>query len=135
LATDQVNAMTDKGELLEVLLDGTTLVAELVEGKVSVEDFLRTYGNFYYYNALDGHEATPEQRGVLEDYAEVCRLHERVQGIVDLVYAGDEPNPQYEAAGRILGDEAARRIVSLAEEVGVSSLLSTLRAQAGRSAE
>lgn len=127
--------MTGKGEILEVLLDGTARVEALVDGKMSAESFLRTYGNFYYYNALDGHEATPGQREVLQDNAEVCRLHERVQGIVDLVYAGDKPNPQYEAAGRILGGEAGRRIVSLAKEMGVSSLVSTLRAQTSGSAE
>lgn len=115
--------------MLKCLLDGTARVSALADGKITSRDFLQAYGNFYYYNALDGHEATPEQQEVLQDNVEVCWLHERVQSIVDLVYTSDEPKSEYEAVGRIRDDEAGRRIVTLAEEMDVSSLISKLRIQ------
>lgn len=119
-------------EFLEELLHGTGLVQALVDGTISVNDFHQRYGDFFHYNALDGHEATPAEREELRANDDVCRLHERVQGILDLVYTSDAPDPAFEAVGRILLDEAARRIVDLAREMEVSSLVSTLKVKLGR---
>ena len=52
--------MSELSELIKSLEAATALVADVVAGRISPKDFIQEYGNFYYYNALDGHEATPD---------------------------------------------------------------------------
>lgn len=113
--------MRSESELLDTLRAATALVADAVARRISLREFAERYGSFYYFEALDGHEADAGERALLAKHAEVVRLHEQVQRtVVDLIYAGpEEQKAQYLAAGRIDEAEAVRRLASIAERFGV----------------
>lgn len=121
-------------DLLDIFEQGTALVCSLTGDEISTRAFLREYGDFYHYNALDGHERPLDQIPDLNDQAAIVRLHERVQDIAYQVYESDVPIPAYEKAGRILPNEAKARIASVARELNASHLLQQIQeAKARRS--
>jgi hypothetical protein len=117
-----------EADLKQILRAGTRLVLDAVSKRISIPDFIREYGNFYYYNALDGHEASEEGKRLLEKYADATRLHAEVQqSVVDLTYLGDESQKDsYLRAGRIEPDEALRRLQHLVQEHEAAEVLSGL---------
>jgi len=119
-------------ELLEELESGTALVVALAGKTISPEEFLQRYDNFYYFNALDGHEASESQKRVLDTVRTWCALHQQVQDVVNLVYRSEVPLRDYEAAGRIRPAEAGQRIAVLANKVGVADLLEGIQTRLGR---
>jgi hypothetical protein len=125
-------------DLLETLEQGTSLVCSLTEGQISIQAFLRAYGNFYHYNALDGHERPIEQLEGMSNQESILGLHERVQAIAYQVYESDVPIPAYETAGHILPNDARARIQAVARELDAPCLLQQIRearARRGRSKE
>lgn len=121
--------MREEKELLESLRSGTVLIADAVGGRISVEDFVRRYDNFYYYEALDGHEADSETRDLFNKYRNLISLHEEVQTkIVDITYLGPKDNAaQFIAAGRITPESAAKRLNELAKKYDLSLWFERLR--------
>jgi hypothetical protein len=114
-------------DVLKALEQGTSLVCSLAEGRIPIGRFLQEYGDFYHYNALDGHEGAVGRIPGLDEQASIIRLHERVQEIAYDVYDADAPLAAYEDAGRILPGEAERRIVAVARELDASRLLRRIR--------
>jgi hypothetical protein len=117
-----------EADLKQILQAGTRLVLDAACKRISIPDFIREYGNFYYYNALDGHEASDEGKRLLEKYAEATRLHAEVQQcVVDLTYLGDASQKEaYLQAGRIEPDEALRRLERLVKEHEAAEILSRI---------
>ena len=74
-------------QLVTALLNATLLVVKLLRGEILLQDFVDEYGSFYYYEALDGHEADVEQRQVLNKLQQIIRFHEKIQTeVVDAIY-------------------------------------------------
>ena len=116
-----------KNELVSALRRATSLVNRLVSKEVSIKQFVKKYDNFFYYEALDGHEANAQQQHLLSEFSEVVSFHERVQNVVDLVYLGsNKQKQQYIDAGRIDLERAEQRLRFLATEYNVTRLLEHL---------
>lgn len=117
--------MRDETELLQALRDATVLIARTIDGDLPVQAFIEKYGNFYYYEALDGHEEDAPGKRLLSKYRKLISLHEAVQtSVVDLTYVGpDEQLQQYLDAGRITVGEAAIRLKRLAQEHALEEAL------------
>ena len=111
------------------LLTATLLVEKMLAGECSIEDFVSKYDNFYYYEALDGHEANAEQLQVLEVFRDAIDFHEEIQTkVVDLIYLGGKDNMQkYLNAGRINKKIVEKRIKELSEKYNISTLISKIR--------
>jgi hypothetical protein len=124
--------MRDEKELLESLYSATSLIEDTVRGRISVEEFVKRYDNFYYYEALDGHEADGQTRKLLSKYRELVLLHEEAQtNIVDITYLGPkEDGEEFIAAGRILPEAAAQKLAELAGRHELGRWLEKLRAEA-----
>lgn len=120
--------MREDKELLESLHSATSLIDDAVRGRISVEEFVKRYGNFYYYEALDGHEADSQTKALLNKYRELVILHEEVQtSVVDLTYIGPKENAEvFIAAGRILPEVAAQRLAELARTYELAHWLKKL---------
>ncbi len=114
---------------IEALIRATWLVRDSLCGELSIEDFAKEYGGFYYYEALDGHEAVGEQEHILEELRAVIAFHEKVQcEVVDLVYLGeDEYSQQHYDAGRISREDAGTRLRQLARRHDLDSILAFLK--------
>ncbi len=95
--------MRKESELRQSLRDYTALVIQAAEGLVTIPDFIKRYGAFWYYEALDGHEDDEAGRSLLQIYREVIEAHERVQRtVVDITFLDpEEQRQQYMSAGRI----------------------------------
>ena len=119
----------ERNQLKETLIRGTLLISRFLDGQCSFRDFVRQYDNFYYYEALDGHEATEHQREVLQRYRNVVSLHKNVQmDVVDVAFLGPEAQERmYLAAGRIDATEAEARLRDLCLRYDINSLLETLQ--------
>ena len=116
-----------KNELINALKRATSLVGRLVSKEISIEQFVDEYDNFFYYEALDGHESNAQQRLLLSEFAEVVSFHERVQHVIDLVYLGSsKQKQQYVDAGRVDLESAEQKIRFLANEYDVTRLLEHL---------
>lgn len=119
---------TYRSELIGALERATLLVHRLVSKEITIDRFLKEYDNFFYYEALDGHEAYDNRELVLAEFSMVISLHEKIQtSIVDLVYIGREISKQeYLDAGRITPEVAEHQIQSLANEYDIPNLLKSL---------
>ncbi len=114
--------------LKTILFEGTQLVKKVALGEISIEDFLQQYNNFYYYNALDGHEANDLTIMLFNKYSNIISLHKDIQTTVaDLVYLSDKTNSSNVLnAGRISVDDALERISSILKTYDIDVLLGTL---------
>jgi hypothetical protein len=92
--------MTDSE--LSVLLDAhDALVHSCVAGELPLAKFLALYNGFPHSYALDGHEATVDERAVFRRFEKRIAFHFRVASLLSGVYSeADSMNPLYEEAGR-----------------------------------
>ncbi len=120
--------MTNENELRESLRGATALIADAVEGRISIEEFLGQYGSYFYYEALDGHEADEEGKRLLRNYEDLIALHQATQTqVVDLVFTGTEKTKaMFLAAGRIEPSTALRRLSEIAHLFGLSRWMEEL---------
>jgi hypothetical protein len=127
MASSEVE-MTSEADLKEILQEGTLLVKRVASAEIDIQDFIKEYDNFYYYNALDGHEADTALSLLFQKYSEVIKLHREVQtDVVDLLYVGDEKNiSRYLDAGRLSLEQAKARLRNIVESYDVQGLLSDL---------
>jgi len=106
----------------------TLLVRNFALGSVPAGDFERQYADFYYYEALDGHEASsalpPDE---LKRLRYVVELHRRVQiEIVNrLAVDGGFPAEDMRLAGRLTEQQAVEESLRVCADVGVSALLAS----------
>lgn len=102
----------------------TLLIDQFVKEKIPVKHFLEEYDNFYYYEALDGHEADDAQKMILDEFNTVIAFHKEIQlGIVDLVYIGnDKQKQQYLQAGRLDMEEVLLKVKALADQYDINKL-------------
>lgn len=121
--------MNYKSYIQNALLTATLLVLELIESKISIKEFMNRYSDFYYYEALDGHEANEEQASALEELADAIEFHKLVQTeIVDKIYLSETELPkQYVDAGRISDDQAVVEIVKLVESTKIDEWINKLK--------
>jgi len=118
----------NRKELAQELARGTKLVVAVASGGLDVREFVEKYNNFYYYNALDGHEVGTKSDRLIGVFDDACRLHEVVQtDVIDQIYLGTENIEQYVAAGRILPDVASDRLRKIADTYDAVALLNRLR--------
>lgn len=65
------------------LIEMTRLVKEFALGSVTAQDFIDRYSNLYYYEALDGHEASGLLRpDILAGLGSAIELYRRIQEAV-----------------------------------------------------
>lgn len=111
-----------RDQILTALVNATLLVVKLLRGDISLREFVKEYGNFYYYEALDGHEADDEQQKVLNELQDIIGFHEKIQiEVVDAVYFGDVG--QNTSAGRITPDQAKEHFEKLCNEYDAEGIL------------
>ena len=120
---------TYRNELVNALEKATLLVNRLANREISIEQFVSEYGNFFYYEALDGHEADEQRKQLLNEFSDVITFHENIQAsVVDLVFLGSsEQKQQYLDAGRIDSGNAEQRVQHLANEYDIGGLLKRLK--------
>ena len=109
--------MRQESELRQSLREATALIVQAAEGRLSVPDFVRLYGDFYYYEALDGHEEDDMRRALLQKYTDVIEAHRKAQTtVVDVTFLGPAAQrEQYLNAGRITAEEAKARLGVIAD--------------------
>lgn len=107
----------------------TRIVRSFVNGELSATAFVSEYANFYYYEALDGHEETSAQDA--ETRTRLCipiDLHRRIQEeVVNRITL--EPGYSREVmkdAGRIDELEARERARAICAEKGLEAILDRL---------
>lgn len=114
-------------EIKKSLLNSTILVFKVIVKDLSLKDFIKEYGNFYYYEALDGHEADETQKKNLDELKMAIQLHEKVQTqVIDLLYLEEANKEQYMEAGRIDGPEALKRLAEIGEEYNIREVIKQL---------
>ncbi|WP_421568661.1 hypothetical protein [Stenotrophomonas sp. PD6] len=107
----------------------TLLVQSFASGAVSAREFVEKYSNFYYYEALDGHESlsalSPHD---LQRLAPAVELHRRVQEQVvnRLVLDANFTDEQIKLAGRLTESEARLSILKVCEELGLRGTSSAI---------
>jgi hypothetical protein len=109
------------------LIKGTEVVLDFIETANSREkiDFVSTYNNFYYYEALDGHEATKEESVILEKYAPLVEFHREIQiEIVNNILIDKELS---RLPNQISEEEALVKIIALTKRFEATELLSKLK--------
>jgi hypothetical protein len=114
--------------LKRILFEGTQLIKKVAVDEISIEDFLHQYNNFYYYNALDGHEANDLTIPLFKKYSNIIDLHKDIQtSVVDLVYLSDKTDSSKVLnSGRISIDDAMQRISKILKVYNIDDLLETL---------
>lgn len=88
-------------------------VRDCVLGRISFEEFLEKYHNFYMTYALDGHESDPEERALLETHGDRIVLHRQIwERIIGGGLCSDEDagKESYIQAGRFGSGEGLRRL-------------------------
>ena len=105
------NIFSSGVELVEALDQHDRLLLDCSEERISFEEFLERYNDFYAYYALDGHESDDEERELLEKHNKRIRPHEEMtfEILGKLCADEDAVNQSYIDAGRFGSDEALRR--------------------------
>lgn len=112
-----------KDSLSESLQKATAIVMRFCLGRMSVEAFLEEYGNFYYYEALDGHEGSSGslRRPMLRLAIE---LHKRIQeDVVNRVLLGSYSPQELMEAGRLDEAHARFKALEICSEVGARAIM------------
>ncbi len=114
-------------EIMKSLLSATLLVFKAILQKISLQEFVKEYENFYYYEALDGHEADEIQNKVLDEFKIATQLHEKVQTqVIDQLYLEEINKEQFMKAGRIDGVEAMKRLTDIGNEFNIAGIIKSL---------
>ena len=116
-------------ELNQSLCLATRIVRSFVNGDLSAAAFIAEYANFYYYEALDGHEASSAENHELRASLWIpIDLHRRIQEEVINKIALD-PGYSLELlreTGRIDEAEARERARAICAEKGIDAILEGL---------
>jgi hypothetical protein len=117
-----------KEQITASLLKATLLVTKFLKNEYSLQEFVSNYGNFFYYEALDGHEANEEQQKVLDNLKEIIDFHKKIQlEVVDRVYFGNHENLQLNNnGGRVIPEKAEIMIKKLSQIYDVDKLINKL---------
>lgn len=99
----------------------TLLVQDFASGTLPAREFVEKYSNFYYYEALDGHESSSDlQPHDLRSLAPAVELHRRIQEEVVNRMTPDAnfTDEQMKLAGRLTEPEARFHSLTICEELG-----------------
>jgi len=113
------------------IIEMTKLVREFALGSVNAHAFIEQYSNFYYYESLDGHEASsalhPESMMKLGPAIE---LHRRVQEDVvnKISFDAGLSTEARRMAGRLSPAEAREHALRICADVGIEVVLSAINA-------
>ena len=117
-------------ETKKSLLSATLLVLKVILKKIPFQEFVKIYDNFYYYEALDGHEADEMQRKILDEFKIIVRLHEKIQlQVMNRLYLGKANKEKFMEAGRIDEQEAIKRLTEIGEEFDIEKIIKNLQVQ------
>lgn len=114
--------------LINALIDATSLVIDVVDEKLDMQEFVERYSNFYYSEALDGHEADGAQRRVLNELSSAITFHRKIQYEVINIVSFEEGDvlKVHLNAGRISSFEAKERLKKLNDRYSAKSILNGL---------
>lgn len=112
-----------KIEITKQLIVASHLIIKCVNYEISLEDFIKNYNNFYYYEALDGHEAYGNKINILNELSEIISFHKLVQeNVVNNLnlkdIEGNNPSGSY-----IYKDEALIKLRELCKQFNIEKLL------------
>lgn len=111
------------------IIEMARLVRDFALGSVDASIFIEKYSNFYYYEALDGHESSsvlhPESMMKLGPAIE---LHRRVQEDVvnKISFDAGLSAEEMRMAGRLSPAEAREHALRVCADVGIEVVLSTI---------
>jgi len=111
-------------DFLSRLIDATELVRMCADGEIELRPFVDAYGNFYYREALDGHEGGLD---IIQRYRDAVELHQRIQEeVVNKVYI---PSGAMETipGDRLSESDGARLLREIAADSRVADVLFRLR--------
>ncbi|MBN5029325.1 hypothetical protein JY419_07785 [Stenotrophomonas maltophilia] len=115
----------------DAFVEMTRLVGSFAIGAVSPQDFISRYSDFYYYEALDGHEASSAlQPEHLQRLGPAIKLHRRIQEevvnriLLDAGYSTEE----LKTAGRIGPSEAQELALRICADAGIEAIVSAISA-------
>lgn len=116
-------------DLAKSLQGATEVVKRFVDGEISAASFIESYSNYYYYEALDGHEPSSAQdvEG-RSKYWIAIELHRRIQEEVinRLTLSSNVSVASLHEAGLILEPEARERARAICSDKGVDAILESL---------
>ena len=108
----------NEADLTRALDDRERLIRDCVANALPFSDFVARYDNFFHSWALDGHEATYEEKKLIEKYVRRIALHQRVAvEVLDSVCSDEDAGKSsYIAAGRFGASEAVLRLRKIVAE-------------------
>jgi len=111
----------NSNELAVALARATDLVLQFARGSLSADTFVSKYGNFYYYEAFDGHEES--LAGVPAEFQLAIELHRRVQEeVVNRLALSPYSPEQLREAGRIDVPQARDTALLICAELGARAM-------------
>jgi len=113
------------------IIEMTKLVREFALGSVDARAFVEKYSNFYYYEALDGHEASSALRPEsMMKFGPAIELHRRIQEDVvnNIMFDAGPLAEAMRMAGRLSPVEAREHALRICADVGIDVVLSAISA-------
>ena len=103
-------------DIIEKLDLHDQLVMDCAAGKLEFWKFCEAYNNFFYFYALDGHEADDEELALLHKFEERILFHEQVTEEVLGKVCSDEDaqKPEYIKCGRFGSKTAVEKLAVIA---------------------
>ncbi len=111
--------------VLDGLRTATLLVDRWRKGGCTLHEFVGEYGDYYHYEALDGHEANNDQKQILAELSAFIELHKKITfDVVDAVYFGDGvTQKQLGETHRIGVDVAEKCLRDICRQYDIEGLL------------
>lgn len=118
---------TYANELGQNLSKVIELIAKVSRGELPIEKFISSYDNFYYYWALDGHEADENQLVTLNKFHNVIVFLEEVQlNVINAIYVGNDLSKFKDVSNRISLEEALPKIQNICNQHNIDMLINSL---------
>lgn len=106
-----MNIFKSEQELLSAIEKHNHIIRECVAGKITFQEFLNKYNDFYAYYALDGHESDLNEQELFEKHenkiAPHCEIIEMLNGLCS---DEDAVKDSYIQANRFGSEEGLKKL-------------------------
>ncbi len=114
-----------RDNIILTLLEKTLLINDAIHQNICISELVDKYDNFYYFEALDGHEADETQKSILKELAPYVQLHRDIQNkVFDRLYIGDGLSDKHlKSIGRLALDSALAELIMIGQAHNIDAML------------
>lgn len=116
-----MNIFSSEQEFLSTIEKHKKIVQDCVSEKISFQEFLDKYDNFYNYYALDGHESDSDEKAMFDKHQDKIQPFFAIwEEILTKICSDEDADKEfYIKANRFGSQEGLRRLKEISKEYSI----------------